>query len=370
MTLFGKEIRNADQFTEVIIKSFEEAFSLVGTDGAQQWAAPNGDTIYYYLEAPYKQWRAAFVITAEGDLYQFGICKPYALKTTGASLAEVHAASGLFPAVDTPIEEEPVVDEPIVDEPTEGEEPVEGETDTETPVDENPTEGEGDTDVEEPTNPEEGEPTEPEEPVDGGDVEPEVPVEEKPELPDAPEGMDIQEDDLGFYYYGVNEFGQDAKIYVKPPKNEVTPEEPGVDEPVDEVPTDGEETPEEPVDQPEEETPVVDEPTEPTEGETETPVEEVEKRDLNGRDVKITSDALYSIIENLFGKKYVVDEATGTRIYKLIKGVSAGLLSVEIFAHSVAEELKSVAFEVEGEVDFFELEEKIAAEVSTLIMPS
>ncbi len=123
MFLLGREIKNVDDFTLEMIESYNEALTEDGEEGSDQgvqiWKAPNGDELIYYKEAPYKQWRVAFVITSEGNLYQFGIVKPYKLNNVGDTLQDIHKESGVFPIapVTDPVTdpEVPEVTDPVTD---------------------------------------------------------------------------------------------------------------------------------------------------------------------------------------------------------------------------------------------------------------
>ena len=112
MFLLGREIKNVDDFTLEMIESYNEALTEDGDEGSDEgvqiWKAPNGDELIYYKEAPYKQWRVAFVITSEGNLYQFGIVKPYKLNNVGDTLQDIHKESGVFPIA-------PVTDPEVTD---------------------------------------------------------------------------------------------------------------------------------------------------------------------------------------------------------------------------------------------------------------
>ena len=163
MFLLGREIKNVDDFTLEMIESYNEALTEDGDEGVQIWKAPNGDELIYYKEAPYKQWRAAFVITSEGNLYQFGIVKPYKLNNVGDTLQDIHKESGVFPIA--PVTD-PVTDPEVVDPVTDPEVPVEPEI-----VDPEVT----DPEVTDPEVPEVTDPvTDPEVPVEPEIVDPEV----------------------------------------------------------------------------------------------------------------------------------------------------------------------------------------------------
>lgn len=277
VVLLGKDVKLTPELTPEIVESINNAF-YAETAAGQSFIAPNGDTLFYYKEAPYFEYRLAFVITANGDFYQFGLVKPYVI-TPADSIESTHKNACVFKG-DVPSPEKPHDDEAhntdpdhevIIDDP----DAVNPEPKPEPPVDKTPEPEEPIVDPEEPT-----EPTEPDVPAEP--VEPEVP--EEPVEPTNPEeeltfvnnGDGTFTDNNGVVYEGISMSDENTWILYNPqagmeimvPLSRIRPLEPEV--PSEPEPT----TPEEPV-----------EPSEPVDEEPTTPSEEYEEVEWNGGDI-------------------------------------------------------------------------------------
>lgn len=108
LKLFNKEVKPMDGLTQEILTSFEELFSSKDAD-LQEYTSKTGDTLYYYKEKPYDEYRLTAILTIDKEFLQFGIVKPYKINPNGESIKAVHENSDYLKTLNTDILD--VVDE-------------------------------------------------------------------------------------------------------------------------------------------------------------------------------------------------------------------------------------------------------------------
>ena len=87
--LFEHEILEMPELTQEILTSFEEVYNV---NEGQSFLADNGDTLYFYKEAPHMVQRLAAVVSGN-KFYQYGLVSPYIVNNNGTTIEEVHAKS-------------------------------------------------------------------------------------------------------------------------------------------------------------------------------------------------------------------------------------------------------------------------------------
>ena len=87
--LFEHEILEMPELTQEILTSFEEVYNA---NEGQSFLADNGDTLYFYKEAPHMVQRLAAVVSGN-KFYQYGLVSPYIVNNNGTTIEEVHAKS-------------------------------------------------------------------------------------------------------------------------------------------------------------------------------------------------------------------------------------------------------------------------------------
>lgn len=365
-SFFGVKIKNGAHFSDATEKAFELLFEKF--EGVKIDVPDSTTTLFYYKDPRFGQHVLAYYIN-EGNLYQVGVTKPYDIVPDASSFEGIHAAAIEAVKGTLVTEEEPKVQEPEV-------KPSEDEADvppTEEPKTEEPKE-----------EPKEETPAEPEnealvDALDGEEVFTQngrywvnrngrkVYVFKVPNaldvetgsmvLEDAPAGTDLLADEEGrlFYYYG------NKKIYVKKPSNETEapskpeekPAEPKEESPADtpDVPN----TPEAPVEEPKPEEPKTEEPKE-------EPKAEEPGLLLNG--VKVAdanNDEIIQFAGLLKDKKFELSEDGKYRIYELLRALSMGEITVEIFFHELETGVltREVVNKNEASLDFVSFREEI-----------
>ena len=305
-SFFGVKIKNGAHFSDATEKAFEMIFERY--EGVKIDVPDSTTTLFYYKDPRFGQHVLAYYIN-EGNLYQVGVTKPYDIVPDANSFEGIHAAAIEAVKGTLVTEEEPKVEEPA-DKPSEGEadNPTTDNPTTDNPTTDNPTE------EPKPETPAPEEPKENEGLVDALDGEEvftqngrywvkrngrKVYVYKAPNaldvetgtmvLEDAPEGTDLLADEEGrlFYYVG------NKKIYVKNPA------------------ANKEEKPAE-------------------------PKEEVPGLLLNG--VKVAdaqNDEIIQFAGLLKDKKFELSEDGKYRIYELLRALSMGEITVEIFFHEL-----------------------------------
>lgn len=385
---FGVLVKNGANFPD----NTEEAFKIIYDrfEGVRVDVPETDLSLFYYKDPKFGQHVLAYYLE-DGNLYQIGVTKPYALNAEGYTFNEIHA-EGLGklkkeeekPEPETPAEpkpEDPKEELPTTDEPTkEVEEPKEPEAPKdETPKEEKPADEPADKPKEETPVEELPEANRGEDVFvrdgkyfvkrfdeNGNAVE--IFVKKAPNafdaetgemtLEEAPEGEEIFSVD-GRYYY-IDKVA-DRIIYVKEPKKaeepkeEPTPEEPKPDEPKPEEP----EVPAEP---------------NPSEPEPEKPGEEKEEPKgpeslLNGVRVVIKNDLDDLAVKALEGKEFTLSEDGKVRIYELLKALAVGEITVELFFHELETGVLSKAFVNAGveTVDLIGLRKKIEAVIAEVL---
>ena len=331
-SFFGVKIKNGAHFSDATEKAFELLFEKF--EGVKIDVPDSTTTLFYYKDPRFGQHVLAYYIN-EGNLYQVGVTKPYDIVPDANSFEAIHAAA-IESVKDTLVtEEEPKATEPAV----------------------TPSEDDADKPAEEPKEePKPEAPAETEELVDAIEGE-EVFTQEgrywvirdgkkvyvnkvfnaldaetrEMVLEDAPEGTDLLADEEGrlFYYIG------NTKIYVKKPSNgNEAPSKPEDEKPADtpDVPN----TPEAPVEEPKPEEPAKPEEPKTEEPKAEEPKEEVPGLLLNG--VKVAdanNDEIIQFAGLLKDKKFELSEDGKYRIYELLRALSMGEITVEIFFHEL-----------------------------------
>ena len=87
--LFEHEILEMPELTQEILTNFEEVYNA---NEGQSFLADNGDTLYFYKEAPHMVQRLAAVVSGN-KFYQYGLVSPYIVNNNGTTIEEVHAKS-------------------------------------------------------------------------------------------------------------------------------------------------------------------------------------------------------------------------------------------------------------------------------------
>lgn len=87
--LFEHEILEMPELTQEILTKFEEVYNA---NEGQSFLADNGDTLYFYKEAPHMVQRLAAVVSGN-KFYQYGLVSPYIINNNGTTIEEVHAKS-------------------------------------------------------------------------------------------------------------------------------------------------------------------------------------------------------------------------------------------------------------------------------------
>ena len=373
-TFFGIEIKNGANFADGTDHAFVNLFERY--EGVRIDVPETTISLFYYKDPKFGQHVLAYYVE-DGNLFQVGVTKPYILNFSANTFEEIHAL-GIQAATVTPDgpkeEEKPKEELPTPDEPTkEVEEPKEPEAPKEeTPKEEVPAEEKpADTPAEE--LPEAGR----DEKVffeagkyfvERGDQRVFVkPVKNAYDvatgemiLEDAPEGAELFRNDAGTYYYVDKAL--DKIVFVKAPKKEeeapkeetpAEPEAPKNEEPKEELPKD-----EVPADEPKE-------PEAPKEEEPKAPEGPV----LNGVKITRADEDPGVIIEALEGKEFTLSEDGKVRIYELLKALSAGEISVDLFFHEIETGVLSKAFVNAGvnSVDLIGLRKKIEAVIAEVL---
>lgn len=353
---FGVLVKNGANFpdnTEKAFKIIYDRFEGVRVD------VPETDlSLFYYKDPRFGQHVLAYYLE-DGNLYQIGVTKPYALNAEGSTFNEIHA-EGLGqlkkeeekPEPETPTEPKP---EDPKEEPKEPEKPEE-------PKEEELPEANRGEDV----FVRDGKYFVKRFDENGNAVE--IFVKKAPNafdaetgemtLEEAPEGEEIFSVD-GRYYY-IDKVA-DRIIYVKEPKKADEPkEEPKPDEPKpDEPKPDEPEVPAEP---------------NPSEPEPEKPGEEPEEPKgpeslLNGVRVVIKNDLDDLAVKALEGKEFTLSEDGKVRIYELLKALAVGEITVELFFHELETGVLSKAFVNAGveTVDLIGLRKRIEAVIAEVL---
>lgn len=108
LKLFNKDVKDMPGLTQEILDSFEELFSSTYAD-LQEYTSKTGDTLYYYKEKPYGEYRLAAILTTNREFLQFGIVKPYKINPNGETIKETHENSEYIKTLNTDVLD--VVDE-------------------------------------------------------------------------------------------------------------------------------------------------------------------------------------------------------------------------------------------------------------------
>lgn len=353
---FGVLVKNGANFPD----NTEEAFKIIYDrfEGVRVDVPETDLSLFYYKDPRFGQHVLAYYLE-DGNLYQIGVTKPYALNAEGSTFNEIHA-EGLGklkkeeekPEPETPAEPKP---EDPKEEPKEPEKPEE-------PKEEELPEANRGEDV----FVRDGKYFVKRFDENGNAVE--IFVKKAPNafdaetgemtLEEAPEGEEIFSVD-GRYYY-IDKVA-DRIIYVKEPKKaeepkeEPTPEEPKPDEPKPDEP----EVPAEP---------------NPSEPEPEKPGEEPEEPKgpeslLNGVRVVIKNDLDDLAVKALEGKEFTLSEDGKVRIYELLKALAVGEITVELFFHELETGVLSKAFVNAGveTVDLIGLRKRIEAVIAEVL---
>lgn len=359
---FGVLVKNGANFPD----NTEEAFKIIYDrfEGVRVDVPETDLSLFYYKDPRFGQHVLAYYLE-DGNLYQIGVTKPYALNAEGSTFNEIHA-EGLGklkkeeekPEPETPAE--PEKPENPVEDPKE--EPKEPEKPEEPKEEELPEANRGEdvflrdgkyfvkrfdengnaieVFVKKTTNPFDAE---------TGEM----------ILEDAPEGEEIFSVD-GKYYY-IDKVA-DKIVYVKGPKEEPKPEEPK-EEPTPEEPKPDEPKPDEP-----------EVPENPSEPEPEKPGEEPEvpkgpESLLNGVRVVIKNDLDDLAVKALEGKEFTLSEDGKVRIYELLKALAVGEITVELFFHELETGVLSKAFVNAGveTVDLIGLRKRIEAVIAEVL---
>ena len=353
---FGVLVKNGANFPD----NTEEAFKIIYDrfEGVRVDVPETDFSLFYYKDPRFGQHVLAYYLE-DGNLYQIGVTKPYALNAEGSTFNEIHA-EGLGklkkeeekPEPETPAEPKP---EDPKEEPKEPEKPQE-------PKEEELPEANRGEDV----FVRDGKYFVKRFDENGNAVE--IFVKKAPNafdaetgemtLEEAPEGEEIFSVD-GRYYY-IDKVA-DRIIYVKEPKKadepkeEPTPEEPKPDEPKPDEP----EVPEKP---------------NPLEPEPEKPGEEPEEPKgpeslLNGVRVVIQNDLDDLAVKALEGKEFTLSEDGKVRIYELLKALAVGEITVELFFHELETGVLSKAFVNAGveTVDLIGLRKRIEAVIAEVL---
>lgn len=87
--LFEHEIIEMPELTQEKLDAFAKIYN---ENEGQSFLAENGDTLYFYKEAPHMVQRLAGVVSGN-KFYQYGLVSPYVVVNAGATMEEVHANS-------------------------------------------------------------------------------------------------------------------------------------------------------------------------------------------------------------------------------------------------------------------------------------
>lgn len=347
-SFFGVKIKNGVHFSDNSEKAFELLFEKF--EGVKIDVPDSTTTLFYYKDPRFGQHVLAYYIN-EGNLYQVGVTKPYDIVPDANSFEGIHAAA-IEAVRGTLVADEPAKDQEPEVKPSEDEAdvPPTEEPKTEEPKGETPAEPENEALVDALEGEEvftqngrywvnrNGRKVYVYKVPNALDVETGTMV-----LEDAPDGTDLLVDEEGrlFYYLG------NKKIYVKKPSNETeAPSKP------EEKPAD---TPEAPAEEPKPEEPKTEEPKE-------EPKEEEPGLLLNG--VKVAdanNDEIIQFTGLLKDKKFELSEDGKYRIYELLRALSMGEITVEIFFHELETGIltRDVVSKNEASLDLVSFREEI-----------
>ena len=87
--LFEHEIVEMPELTQEKLDAFAKVYN---ESEGQSFLADNGDTLYFYKEAPHMVQRLAAVVSGN-KFYQYGLVAPYIVNNSGANIEEVHSNS-------------------------------------------------------------------------------------------------------------------------------------------------------------------------------------------------------------------------------------------------------------------------------------
>ena len=87
--LFEHEILEMPELTQEKLDAFEKVYN---ESEGQSFLADNGDTLYFYKEAPHMVQRLAAVVSGN-KFYQYGLVAPYIINNSGTTIEEVHSNS-------------------------------------------------------------------------------------------------------------------------------------------------------------------------------------------------------------------------------------------------------------------------------------
>ena len=87
--LFEHEILEMPELTQEKLDAFEKVYN---ESEGQSFLADNGDTLYFYKEAPHMVQRLAAVVSGN-KFYQYGLVSPYIVNNSGTTIEEVHSNS-------------------------------------------------------------------------------------------------------------------------------------------------------------------------------------------------------------------------------------------------------------------------------------
>ena len=87
--LFEHEILEMPELTQEKLDAFEKVYN---ENEGQSFLADNGDTLYFYKEAPHMVQRLSAVVSGN-KFYQYGLVAPYIVNNSGANIEEVHSNS-------------------------------------------------------------------------------------------------------------------------------------------------------------------------------------------------------------------------------------------------------------------------------------
>lgn len=87
--LFEHEILEMPELTQEKLDAFEKVYN---ENEGKSFLADNGDTLYFYKEAPHMVQRLAAVVSGN-KFYQYGLVAPYIINNSGTTIEEVHSNS-------------------------------------------------------------------------------------------------------------------------------------------------------------------------------------------------------------------------------------------------------------------------------------
>lgn len=87
--LFEHEILEMPELTQEKLDAFEKVYN---ENEGKSFLADNGDTLYFYKEAPHMVQRLAAVVSGN-KFYQYGLVSPYIINNSGTTIEEVHSNS-------------------------------------------------------------------------------------------------------------------------------------------------------------------------------------------------------------------------------------------------------------------------------------